>query len=930
LPPDWQNVMQPRFRTNRIIGIRAFRGVVAALLLLASFGVGAEVADRQSSVILPGMVPLAGTSTSIVVSEVYGGGGNSGSTWKNDFVELFNVSASSVNVTGWSVQYASSSGSSWQVTSLSGSIGPGQYYLVREAAGTGGTTDLPAPNATGGISMSATSGKIALVSSTAALSGTCPTSGTIVDLVGYGSANCFEGTGGTPTLSNTTAALRNDNGCADAGNNGTDFSTGAPNPRNSASPLNPCSGGGGPFITTGSPLPTATEGVEYSVTFAAAGGSGTGYTFLLLSGTLPPGLTFTDGTLSGEPSTTIGSPFSFTIQVTDSASATSSKAFQLAVHTPDTCAVDGPAPRGCGVERWSVKTGSDPDAALVDLTSATPTSIASLRTFPYPNSMPSNGRVAPAETTQWVIHGTLTKYKIEDDSDYHLVVQDGAGVTMVTESVFPGDSPACVSTSSPFLPGMAITRCEMDSALPLATGSFQTVSVPVRIVGVGMFDFSHGQTGAAPNQIEIHPIIDIHFPATANLATATGSNVTVTTPDLALTFPSVSVAGTTTAVPQDPSASGTAPSGNSLVGPSFDLATTATTAGLATLCFDLHYVTDAAAFGKLKVLHAESGALVDRTSSRSFAAKMICSSLPSLSDVVVSLASVEGTVTVSDGDGQTVTAGAPFQPLKVLVRDATATPLSGIAVTFSSTGGGSGANGSFASSAPVLTDVNGIATASSLTANSVAGGFTVTASAAGIAPLATFNETNVVIDAPTNVVATASTATSVSVTWSASAGATSYEVVRIGAGGILTSLGTTGSPPFTDSLAAADTAYLYKVRAVAPGTSSYSSVDLATTKSFTDPALTGLAAKPVHFSELRGAINAVRALAGLEPYTFTDSTLSNGMLIKAAHLTDLRAGLAGARATLLLSPIIYTHSSVTPGASVISAADVAELRDGVK
>lgn len=915
--------MPPRSDRNRRI-TRVYRGVALTLLLTAC-AVLAQSPDRSVRAISP----LAGTSTSIVVSQVYGGGGNSGSTWKNDFVELFNLSASSVNVNGWSVQYASSSGSSWQVTSLLGSIGPGQYYLVREAAGTGGTTDLPPPNATGSISMSASSGKIALVSSTTALSGTCPTAGTIVDLVGYGSANCFEGAGGTPTLSSASAALRNDNGCADAGNNGMDFSTGAPNPRNSASPLNPCSGGGGPFITTGSPLPAATKEIEYSVTFAAAGGSGTGYTFLLLSGILPPGLTLTDDTLSGEPSTTIGSPFSFTIQVTDSASATSSKAFQLAVHEPDTCPVDGPAPRGCGVERWPVKTGSDPDAALVDLNSATPTTIASLRAFSYPSSIPSNGRVAPAETTQWVIHGTLTKYKIEDDSDYHLVVQDGAGITMVTESVFPGDSPACVSTSSPFLPGMAITRCEMDSALPLATGSFQNVSVPVRIVGVGMFDFPHGQTGAAPNQIEIHPIIDINFPATATLATATGSNVTVTTPDLVLTFPSVSVAGTTTSVPQDPSASGTAPSGNSLVGPSFDLETTATTSGAATLCFDLHYVTDVAAFGKLKVLHAESGALVDRTSSRSFAAKMICSSLPSLSDVVVSLASVQGTVTVNDGDNQTVTVGAAFQPLKVLVQDASATPLSGVAVTFSSIAGGSGASGTFASSAPVLTDGNGIATASSLTANSLAGGFTVTGSAAGIAALVTFNETNVVIEAPTNVVATAAP-TSVSVTWSASAGATSYEVVRIGAGGGLTSLGTTGSSPFTDSLAAADTAYLYQVRAVAPGTSSFSAVDLATTSTFSDPVLTGITVQATHVGELRDAINAVRTLAGLEPYTFTDATLSSGVPIKAVHLTDLRTALDSARATLSLPAISYTHVPLTPGASVIAAVDVAELRDGVK
>ncbi len=905
---------------------RVRRGGSLLLLVLAAASIFGQSTRPDAT-----PVPFAGTSTSIVISQVYGGGGNSGSTWKNDFIEIFNVSPATISLAGWSVQYASSTGTSWQVTALSGSIEPGQYYLVREAAGTGGTTNLPTPDVLGGISMSASTGKVALVSSTSALSGTCPTSASIVDLVGYGSANCFEGTGHTATLTSTTAALRNDNGCTDSGNNGVDFATGAPNPRNTASTLNPCSGGGGPFFTTGSPLPHATVGVEYSVTFAASGGSGTGYTFLLLSGTLPPGLTLTDGVLSGEPSTTIGSPFSFTLQVTDSAMAVSSKAFQLSVLQADTCPVDGPAPRDCGVERWSVKTGSDPDAALVNLGSATPTNIASLRLFPYPSpSPPSNGRVAPAETTLWVIHGTLTKYKLEDDSDYHLVVQDGVGTTMVTESVFPGDSPACVSASSPFLPGMAGTRCEMDSSLPFATGSFQTVSVPVRIVGVGMFDFAHGQTGAAPNQIELHPIIDIAFPPTLNLVTSTGSNVTINGGEVVMTFPSVSVAGTTTTTPIDPSAAGTAPSGYTLVGPAQTVTTTATTSGNATLCVGMTYVTDATAFAKLKMLHAESGSLVDRTSSRSFDAKILCGTLPSLTNVVVALASNPGTLAVSDGDNQSVASGGAFQPLKAIVRDASSNPLAGVAVTFSAIMGGSGAKGTFASSAPVLSDANGIVTAPNLTANGIPGAFTVTASASGMAALTSFNATIAQIEAPTNVIATASTTTSVSIAWTASAGATSYEITRLAAGNVSTSLGTTSSAFFTDTLASANTAYLYKVRPVAPGISAYSPSDLATTTIFTDPLLTGVAVKTTHMAELRTAINAVRALAGLAAYSFTDAALSSGTAIKAVHLTDLRAALDAARASLLLPAISYTRPTITPGVSGISAVDLYELRNGVE
>jgi hypothetical protein len=914
-----------RIRYSTAIGVRTL--LTGALLLITG---GSSALFGATPAHAP--VPLAGTSTSVVISQVYGGGGNGGSVWKNDYIELFNLSAASVSLTGWSVQYASSTGSSWQVTALSGSIGPGQYYLVKEAAGTGGTTSLPTPDANGSISMSATTGKVALVSSTAALSGTCPTAN-VVDFVGYGSANCFEGSGGTGTLSSTVAALRNNNGCTDSGNNNADFTVGTPNPRNTASSLNPCSGSGGPFITNGSPLPSATLDIAYSVAFTAAGGSGSGYTFLLLSGTLPPGLTLSGGVLSGTPSTVIGSPFSFTIQVTDSASAVSSKTFQLTVHQAFACDVPGPNPQGCGVERWAVKTGSDPDAGLVDLSSATPTTIAALRTFAYPSpGPPSNGRAAPAETTQWIIQGTLLKYKMEDDSDYHLVIQDGSGVTMVTEIAYPGESPACVSPSSPFLPGIAATRCEMDgSPLPQATTSFQTTSVPVRIIGAGMFDFPHGQTGAAPNQIEIHPILDIAFPAVASAPTTVGSNINVTAGDVSLTFASVTGSGTTTTTPIEPSASGTAPAGATLVGPAYNVTSTATTSGAASLCISVPYITDATAFAKLKLLHAE-GSLVDRTSSRSFAAKSICGSLPSLSAVVVALATNSGSVAVNDGNTQSVPTSTSFQPLKAIVTGAGASPLPGVAVTFSAVAGGGGASGTFASSSTVLTDASGIATASTLTANVIAGSFTVTATAAGIPSLATFNltSTSTSVDAPTNVVATALTANSVSITWSASPGATSYEVVRVAAGGATTSAGTTSSTFLTDATAAPNTAYLYKVRATAPSVSPFSTSDLATTTIFTDPILSGVLVKAVHVTEARTAVNAARALAGLGAYSFADPVLTSGLDVKAVHLTELRAALDAARAALLQPAIGYANPTITSAVTMISANDIYELREGVK
>src|SRR5512146_457052 len=160
----------------------------------------------------------------------------------------------------------------------------------------------------------------------------------------------------------------------------------------------------------------------------------------------------------------------------------------------------------CGVERWSVKTGTDPDAGLVDLNSSTNTAITNMRAFPAPSPIPANNRVAPAETTVWVIDATLTEYKLEGDSDYHLVMTDASGNTMIMEI----PSPTCVGTGSPFLSGIQNARAKFD-AMFTATTSFQTANIPVEIVGVGMFDFLHGQTGVAPNGVEFHPVLDIIF-----------------------------------------------------------------------------------------------------------------------------------------------------------------------------------------------------------------------------------------------------------------------------------------------------------------------------------------------------------------------------------------------------------------------------------
>lgn len=191
-------------------------------------------------------------STTLVISQVYGGGGNSGAPFNADFVELHNVSAVSQSTSGFSVQYASSGATGiWSgVFALpTANIPAGGYFLIRMSTIGANGVALPtpdaAPSAGNEIAMSSTNGRVALVNGVTALTG-CPTTN-VIDLVGFGTSVCFE-TAATPALSNTTAALRNNNGCTDTNNNGADFTVGAPAPRNSSTTVSVC-GASSPTIT---------------------------------------------------------------------------------------------------------------------------------------------------------------------------------------------------------------------------------------------------------------------------------------------------------------------------------------------------------------------------------------------------------------------------------------------------------------------------------------------------------------------------------------------------------------------------------------------------------------------------------------------------------------------------------------------------------
>src|SRR5579872_3028417 len=155
----------------------------------------------------------------------------------------------------------------------------------------------------------------------------------------------------------------------------------------------------------------------------------------------------------------------------------------------------------CGVERWAIKTGIDSSVRRVNTRTTVPTTIFHLRSIAAPTYLPYTTRVAPTETTIFTLGATLLRYKIEADSDVHLVIADSGGRTMIAEI----PSPDCVGSSSPFLSAIRSTRSAFDRRFHPDV-FWQRPNVKVQVTGVGFFDFPHGQSGVAPNAIELHPV----------------------------------------------------------------------------------------------------------------------------------------------------------------------------------------------------------------------------------------------------------------------------------------------------------------------------------------------------------------------------------------------------------------------------------------
>ncbi len=188
----------------------------------------------------------ASSQAQVVISQVYGGGGNTGALYTNDFVELFNKGNAPVDITGWSIQLASSGGSGWLKSELpSVTIAPGKYFLIQHAAGNNtALSALPTPDfvPTGAniLLIAGTNVKILLANTNTLVSlVAAPTDAQIVDVFGSGSSNFFEGTVAAP-LSNSLSGQRKLGGCQDTNNNLADFESLAPAPRNSATAANSC------------------------------------------------------------------------------------------------------------------------------------------------------------------------------------------------------------------------------------------------------------------------------------------------------------------------------------------------------------------------------------------------------------------------------------------------------------------------------------------------------------------------------------------------------------------------------------------------------------------------------------------------------------------------------------------------------------------
>jgi len=388
-------------------------------------------------------------SANLVVSQVYGGGGNAGATYTHDYIEIFNRGTGAVSLDGMSLQYASATGTgnfganAAQLTELSGTLAPGQYLLVQESSNAAVGAPLPTPDIVDAtpILMAAGAGKVALVTgqTTLGCNGSagqpCDAAALarIVDLVGYGTANFFEGSP-APTISATLSDFRSEGGCVDTDNNSSDFAAAMPNARNTASALRDCSGDAAPFITATTPADNAT-GVALDSNVTITFSEPVNVTGTWFAITCPDG---------DHPATVSGGPTTFTLDPTTDFPATSTCG--VVVAGGQVSDQDDPPDTVVGNPSWRFMTASPPPPTV-----AIHTIQGSSHTSPFVGVQVTTTGIVTAERTN-------SFYMQDPDPDADPSTSEGLLVfTSSAPTVDVGDSVRVSGLVTEFRPGGSST-----------------------------------------------------------------------------------------------------------------------------------------------------------------------------------------------------------------------------------------------------------------------------------------------------------------------------------------------------------------------------------------------------------------------------------------------------------------------------------------
>lgn len=403
--------------------------------------------------LLTGVLAAFAQPAPVVISQIYGGGGNINTQLKNDFVELFNRSATPISLEGWSVQYASSTGVTYQVTPLHGSVAAYSYYLVHESSGGGGTIDLPTPDAIGTIAMQQSTAKVALANTTTALAGVVALPDLrVVDYVGYGSAaSVAEGGAPTASLNASNAAFRVNEGCVDTDNNANDFSIGPPYPRNSASPQNVCTSQNfGPYVTRLTPSPIIALPNSQVITI-------TGINFankptLLLTRSGQPGYIVPDSQVNFVSSTTLKmtintstTPDAWTLTVFNP-NGTPSRPFPFSVLPPGVLPVITTQPQGGAYTVGTSTTLSVTASSTNTMTYQWRFKGIPVATGGTPSTSISSLSAAKSGSYDVIVsnpYGSVTS-----DPAYISVLDDGSGGAQLQQTTYPPINPPAVTKDS--------------------------------------------------------------------------------------------------------------------------------------------------------------------------------------------------------------------------------------------------------------------------------------------------------------------------------------------------------------------------------------------------------------------------------------------------------------------------------------------------